>query len=573
MRIIRWLALGLAVLFSCVAIFLLVKSHSEIVRLVADLSGFEQVDKISGQLTPYRYRLLRVVPIFMIALCCAVAWRPALVLSPLLALRNAAREGLLFLRSAWREMPTWERLVVGAILLITAGIRIGMALTEPVQVDEAMTWLLFTSRGPLVAWSYYAAPNNHILHSLFTTITAWLPVGPTVAMRIPPILAAVLAQVFLYPILRRRAGAPGALIGLVLVSFSFPFLYYGYLSRGYMLVLLAFIVAYGATLRVIRNGGTNALVILSVACVVGLFTMPSFLYPTALLFGLALILCHGADPRATRWGLLRSGLVVGLTTAVLYAPAVLMSGVAAFTSNQWVKPTGRADVVARWWPHFRDTFDWMTGIPIGIYVVFSVALLLPIALRGPDRGVVRFNVLLLAGSLVIPLVHSVIPFERTWIYLLVPIAMNFGMLVRMVAKDRPYGLPVALILSVLLATWMFKTYRRTIPEYEYMAYDARGMYQAIQDVEPKAIYCEFVVMGDHLVYELRSRGSAFTYDLSPEGVERESSLVDGNHTVLIVRREAPINDPRFQEFYSDPIQLVYVRKDLSSIASPGQQIP
>lgn len=573
MRTVRWVAMGLAVLSACIAAFLLVKTHSEMVRSVADLSGFEKVDKISSQLTPERFRLLRTVPFLLIALCSLVAWRPALVLAPLVALRNAAHEGLAFLRSAWLEMPAWERIIVSAILLITAGIRIGMAMTEPVQVDEAMTWLLFTSRGPLVAWSYYAAPNNHILHSLFTTVTAWLPLSPTVALRVPSIVAAILAQIFLYPILRRTTGTPGALIGLVLVSFSFPFLYYGYLSRGYMLVLLAFIVAYAATLRVVRNGGTDALVILSAACVVGLFTMPSFLYPAALLYGLAFFLCQAPDPRGTRWGLFRSGLVVGLTTAVLYAPAVLMSGVAAFTSNQWVKPTGRADVAARWWPHFRDTFDWMTGISFGASVVFLVALFLVIVLRGQGRAVARFNLLLLAGSLVIPLVHGVIPFERTWIHLLVPVAVNFGLLAQLALKDRPRAVHAALVLSTLAAVWMFRTYRRTIPVYEYMAYDAREMYRAIQEVEPKAIYCEFVVMGDHLVYELRSRGSAFTYDLSPEGVDRMASLADGHHNVLIVRREAPVNDPRYREFYSDPIQRVYVRKGLPSTTSPGEQVP
>ncbi|MBK6831030.1 MAG: hypothetical protein IPG92_09970 [Flavobacteriales bacterium] len=288
------------------------------------------------------------------------------------------------------------------------------AITAPAHVDEAMTWLLFSSRGPLVAWTFYAAPNNHLLHSLFTTVTNWLPVEPLLAIRVPTVLIALCAQAVLHLMLRRLTNAFATLIAISLAIRSYPLLYYGYVSRGYMLVFFSFVLAYGATILVMRTGDRRAMLLLTLSCAMGMITMPSFLHAAGLLFAFASLHVPTGNSRVYRGSLFASGVLLVIITAAFYLPAIAMSGLAAFTSNKWVKPTGRMDVLAHWWPHFSSTFNWITGTAYGFLVVAVVVI--GAWLTAPSRrGIVLLNVFLLTGSLLRPCAHGGIPCERTWI--------------------------------------------------------------------------------------------------------------------------------------------------------------
>ena len=561
MRTVRWSAGVAAVALAIIGAYLFTLDHDALVRLVGRVSGYGKLDKISGQLTGVRSLLVRSAPILMAGMFAFCAWKPRIILVPISRVAEAFRYGRAVALDVWRIMPLWERWTFRLLLLGSLMVHGWYAITAPAHVDEAMTWLLFSSRGPLVAWTFYAAPNNHLLHSLFTTVTNWLPVEPLLAIRVPTVLIALCAQAVLHLMLRRLTNAFATLIAISLAIGSYPLLYYGYVSRGYMLVFFSFVLAYGATILVMRTGDRRAMLLLTLSCAMGMFTMPSFLYAAGLLFAFAFLHVPTGNSRVYRGSLFASGVLLIILTAAFYLPAIAMSGLAAFTSNKWVKPTGRMDVLAHWWPHFSSTFNWITGTAYGFLVVAVVVI--GAWLTAPSRrGIVLLNVFLLTGSLLIPFAHGVIPFERTWIHLIVPITVCAALLIRPIGawkRSKPW---MGIAIAIALLFGLIVRFERVLPEQEYMAFSARTMFQAVRTVEPQDIYCEFVVMGDHLFFDLQSRGIPATIVHSPEGIERASHLSEPVYSLLIVREAAPVNDPNYRELYADDIQRVYVRRDL-----------
>lgn len=559
MRLLRILALISAALCAAGAIAIALLDDRSIIALVAQMAGYGQVDKVAGLLGPSRIALLRAAPLGALALLLLVAWRPGVAMAPLAYLRSAVARGLRMVSEAWRGMAAWERAALLVIAVSATALRLWLAATEPAHVDEAMTWLLFTSRGPLVSLSYYAAPNNHILHSLLTNATAWVPVAPLLAMRLPTVLVALAAQASMHLLLRRHAGPAAALIAGGLLMGLFPMVYYGYQSRGYMLTVLAATVAMGALLSATRTGDRAALRALALACAAGLFTMPSFLYPTALFYAYAILARRSRNDAGHRWAVVRSAVVAAALTGLLHAPALAMSGAAAFTSNPWVRPTGIADVMQRWWPHVQSTFEWLTGSPAGIALGMALALA-PLLLRATDRIAAQVIPFMVLGSLLIPFVHGVIPFERTWTYLLVPLSLALALSLDRLLQGRWGRSPWALPIAVALFAWTTARSVRSIPSHEYMAYSARAMHEAVKGTAPLRIYCEYVVMGDHLVFELRTRGVEHSIRMNADGSDRAAVIRGDAPTVLLVRAAHPVDDPAYREVYSDTLQRAYVRR-------------
>jgi hypothetical protein len=501
---------------------------------------------------------VRLVWFVFLALVLFVLSKPSVAARSVGGVFRSIRYGLALVRNSVRGMALWERAYFYGALVVCAGLRTSHAITAPVMADEALTWLLFTAKGPLACVTFYPAPNNHLLHSLITSCSAQLPVDTLFALRLPVIAIAGLAQALMHLLFRRLFGASATLIVLACVLGSPAFLYYGAFSRGYMLVLLAFIGAFAAVVFLVRTGDRQALGLLWICCVVGLFTMPSFLYPALLLFGYLLV--RTKSPLPSRSSILRAGLVTAAATLILYVPALILNGIDAFISNIWVRPTGWHAVTQGWWKHFGSTFSWLTGLPFafqGMMVLIATSLLLT---RGRDRGLVLFSTFILIASLAIPFVHGVLPFERTWIYLLLPIAILLGLVVSKLTSwvERPaYFVPLAV---AIYASGEYR-YTQALPLQEYTAYHARDLFEVVRIERDKDILCEMSTVGVHLVFEMETRGIPFTFAVIERHEDRNARLDAGKYALVLVDRSRPLVHLDYDQVYADGIQRLYRRRE------------
>lgn len=195
----------------------------------------------------------------------------------------------------------------------------------PIDFDEADTYMLFSSQGPLVAATFYPLPNNHILFSIITSITSMLPIDPVYALRLPLLPIGLLTILLMYRLLKRYFTEEAALVGLSFFIAGYPMFIYSFLARGYLLLLLFYILALYAIFELCfskehkkRHG-----YLLVIASVGGLYTIPSFLYGLAglFLFAFAALLQQKKNTELVR--LIKYGFVIALFATILYLPVLI----------------------------------------------------------------------------------------------------------------------------------------------------------------------------------------------------------------------------------------------------------
>lgn len=195
----------------------------------------------------------------------------------------------------------------------------------PIDFDEADTYLLFSSQGPLVSASFYPVPNNHILFSILTSITSWIIPNPETALRLPLVFIGISLLFFLFGFLKRIFSEVAAFAGICFFAGSYPVYLFSFLARGYLLLLLFYIVAFYAFYQLViqKKNERKYTFLFIIASVGGLYTIPTFLYALAgfgLLWFIHLVL-NGS--KAGWFGLIKSFLIIGLVTAVLYTPVLI----------------------------------------------------------------------------------------------------------------------------------------------------------------------------------------------------------------------------------------------------------
>ena len=167
------------------------------------------------------------------------------------------------------------------LVLIAALVSVHYALTLPVSFDEACTYLLFTHEGLMETITNYPAPNNHVFYSVLTGISTTLPFGSILfKIRMTSIIINILTLLALYKFAVTFFNRNFGILLVGLYSGLFLTIYYSYMTRGYGLVNLLFIICLYYTFK-ITNGDerTKNFLLFGLFSVLGLYTIPTFIYP------------------------------------------------------------------------------------------------------------------------------------------------------------------------------------------------------------------------------------------------------------------------------------------------------
>jgi len=294
-------------------------------------------------------------------------------------------------------------------------------LKLPVSYDEALTYITFTSKGLLTTISFYPYPNNHILYTILTNISTLLPVNDTLAIRIPAILINVLCIFFLFNFIKDYFNIRIAQIATAVFSVMKMTLYYSYMARGYGLECLFFILLSHLTLKIIEHPENKMYwKYYAIACVSGFYTMPSFLYPFLIANAFILIYLKSI----TRNHLIFN-LQILVITGILYFPIIRENGLNSLTNNTYVKPIGRIDVIHQIPNLFYSVFADTTGLP-GFFIILLVALAVIFLISDYHGKAKYYFPFVLLASPILLILHSVIPFTRTFEYFTCILALFSG---------------------------------------------------------------------------------------------------------------------------------------------------
>ena len=344
--------------------------------------------------------------------------------------------------SAILEYPKWlwksfkklnkiERISLSSFIILLIIQRLWLSSITYVIYDEAWTYLAFTSKNPLVAACFYPTSNNHILFSHLTQFTKLLPFDILTNLRLSTLIPNILAVITLFICLRKYVKPLAAWCGIVLFAFSFPMVYYGFVARGYSLIVLFFIVGFFSLIEILQNfENKKAWYRLLISSVLGFYTIPIYLYPFVSLFGFSMIFFWVNKNKTAVLKTIKYALATCIITFAVYTPVFAVSGIQSVTSNKFVNPLSIKEVMSGFFTHIHQTFHFFTTSNNSYIFAFFLLTIIVLALKKIEfKPAIYLSIFTILMVPILIFIHKVLPVERTWIYLLVPLTFILSLLI------------------------------------------------------------------------------------------------------------------------------------------------
>jgi hypothetical protein len=298
------------------------------------------------------------------------------------------------------------------VLIIPAITYIIYAMRYPITYDEAWTYINFSSKGIITSLLYYPNPNNHILHSILTSLLYKIPLlGPLVILRLLPVVISLLFWIIAFQFVRRFSSNKQAILVVGIGSMLYAAIFFAFISRGYAMNNLFIIACLFATYNIIQNRHVNtSWFVFTISSILGFFTILTFLYP---FLTMSLIILIGG--RFQYGKQIISTCIVGLFTFALYFPMIVVNGFAALVNNKYIQ---RDDylIITQHFPGFLwKSLNELTGFhPLLIIVPTILSIIALIYLK--DRIKLISSLIFIVSPFVFAVVQKVIPFSRTYSY-------------------------------------------------------------------------------------------------------------------------------------------------------------
>lgn len=379
------------------------------------------------------------------------------------------------------------------------------ALILPISYDEALTYILFTDNPILYCISSYPFPNNHIFHSIITHITKHLPLFDILfKLRVSSIIVSFFTWVIAYSFVKRYYSKKVALFVVAISSMLFMSIYYSYMSRGYALVTLFFVISFFATYNIIKLGNRKRdWAIFSICSVLGLYTVPSYLYPFVTLNLIILIFNYKNIKNQFCFN-----VGITLVTLLCYLPIILHEGFGVLSA-----PRRSLDSVLALFPiFFKNTFSEIFGFQ-PLYVIIVIAIPFIFALIKKRKNILILWFIFGVTPVVFLLLHSVIPFPRTFVYYAFVILFLAGISLNEYIDLINTKLLVIILLCIQIG--LFFNFKNDIIQYEGFNIDFHDVSSKFIE-EDKTYYVLSGLNIESHKFEMQLRG----YDYSDSKYDR-----------------------------------------------------
>jgi Dolichyl-phosphate-mannose-protein mannosyltransferase len=409
----------------------------------------------------------RVFGFFNLYLSCSLCLERRGVAKFLARLSKASGQATSELRIAFQ---TWLRsesplhlIIFASVLAIAVGARLAY-LFEPIQYDEAFTYLVY-ARHPL--WdgiSNYSAPNNHLFNTALVHLCVRIFGGSEWALRLPALLAGVGIVPATYLLARRLLfDKNGALMSAAVSAASVPLIYYSVSARGYALLVLVSLLLFALCTKAQQCGSEATWAAIVLASAVGFAVMPTMLFPYAT--AMVWTICNTALSKSRSLRMVIKEISIAsvciLVLAVFaYSPAMLRTGPKSIVANRFVRPLDWSGFLkySKGFPQLLWR-DWAFAIPSWLLVIFLLGFALSlIRYKQAFKSVLLLpTIVVMAGALCLAL--RVVPSTRVFLYV-VPVLVIYScagvcILLRFLTRSLPVApetlVPVAsLVFSALL---------------------------------------------------------------------------------------------------------------------------
>ena len=386
-----------------------------------------------------------------------------------------------------------------AILLLPILTIFYYAVNIPISYDEAWTYLNFSSKNIIISLTYYPAPNNHILHSVLTNFTNLIfPNFQLFSLRILNVVISLITFLLGMYAIKKHYNQNTSIASFGIFSILFMSIYYGYMSRGYALIMFFFIVSFHFVLNLIKSPTkVRDWVWLTVLSILGFFTMPSYLYAYVTLNGV--LLYFNFKKNQFFINQIKFTVITIVATTILYFPIIMVNGLDSLTNNIFVAPKSREVVFSKLPEFLFQAIEDITGIN-AIFLLSIIIISLLMLLRNKDW----FHIKIFTFFLIMPpfllLAHSVIPFSRTFNYYGFIIVLLFCISIhRFLEKIKMNVLIISIICLQILFIFNFNNKIYNYEKYSIVAKEANSKIIS----ENKSYLVSSELFYTYLVYSLK----------------------------------------------------------------------
>lgn len=331
----------------------------------------------------------------------------------------------------------------------------------PAYIDEAFTFVNFTSKGFLHSLCDYPEPNNHVFFSLISNIFYYFPFDSTVNLRLPNLLIGASSSIILYLFLKRTFSHKVAIIPHILFTFSYTITFYSVFGRGYMLIIFFTLISIISVYKLSQGYARKYLTLFTISSILGFYSVPIYLYVYASFLLVFIFLFYKKNVSFKQ--LLISNTLVVLAVILLYAPIIYYNGIEAITNNKFTQKLDRTFVLMQIKQNWKGIYDKLLGINSGLIIVAFLLLLaatLFISKAKITKQISVFVILFFLLPYVFMLLHSVIPGNRTWCYMILPLVIGVTLIINEVSlkiKIPSLLFYAAGILVILVESRVFNT--------------------------------------------------------------------------------------------------------------------
>ncbi len=387
-----------------------------------------------------------------------------------LGLRYTAMRNTAISQHCWRRFRRGVFLLIGRLfvsvrrewsllllLVCVAAVVRYPYLTQPLRYDEAYSYLAFSSRPLYVTVSDYNDPNNHVFHNVLVSMTSVFAGNREWALRIPAFIAGLLIVPVSFLIASRCGGRISGILAGVIAATSSVLIEYSALARGYSLVCLMALLCLAFVVSLSRRRNPAAEMGLIIAAVLGMWTVPTFLYAVVpLTAGLCItryMLTRQVNDAFWQFCRLWFGIAVGCL--IVYLPVLLVSGPQPLVANRYVVALGTQEFLAAiiHWPDDTARF-FLRDVPIVVGIVWLLGI--GRVFTGKSYEGIRLVWSVVPALMLIPLmatIQRVIPPGRGILFL-VPIAIvgvgiGWGQILQSVSKEQLRRLWTAGLIAIV----------------------------------------------------------------------------------------------------------------------------
>lgn len=240
-------------------------------------------------------------------------------------------------------------------LIFLSGITLRLNhLMQPINYDEAFSFIYFINRPLYIALSDYSYPNNHLFHTFLSHVSTGIFGDALGAIRLPALIAGIFIPVLVFFLGRKVANKQVGLLAAAACAVFYPLVGFSVLARGYTLVTFFFLLCCITAIDVtkMQRGASYWFALLAV---LGVYTVPVFI-PCIVI---AILLARQASTATTIFTHLKlfykAFLLIGMGVFVLYLPPLLVSGSKALLANDSVQ----AVEFANWGEQWLRNFNWL----------------------------------------------------------------------------------------------------------------------------------------------------------------------------------------------------------------------